>query len=219
MADLSLSNANQLRCVCHPLHENICDPRTCHEASISRHSAQPNVLPSEDKIIYLSDFKIGAVNGCSCCKILYDGLLLPEVKSVWRMDGLGDEKVRILLVNTNSEGRVILRVEDVASCDYLPIDKWRFFAFNSQSDFTTEPMLCRAFPSTIHHLSEHTSSENSWRNLKQWIEICDKDHEGCRRGTYAPSRVVDLGFDQEKVRSTICVLTEVYLKRSSSWGS
>jgi hypothetical protein len=66
------------------------------------------MLAKEDTIVYLSDFKSGSKNGCSSCKIIYDGLLLPEINSVRRLDGQGDEKVEVMLFGNNDEGRVHL---------------------------------------------------------------------------------------------------------------
>jgi hypothetical protein len=137
----------------------------------------------------LSDLKNSTASGCPLCSIVYDGLLLPKIKSVWRQGGLKETDEKDIVVDF-LDRRVNVRVTGPGST----AANWHHFAFYRQPGFLAASSTCVAFPIPTR-LSTHTASETSLRNLRSWLEDCET-HERCKRGDYSPTRVIDLGVGE-----------------------
>ena len=188
LKSLDSGRMSQAYCICHDLHVD-CDPVTCREAAKPKNGQPPY---DSSKKLHLLDFKKAAASGCSCCALLYDGLLVPEIASTWRRHLKGDDE---LLEVELMPYKMMVRVSN----DIRPynISRWCHFAFYRQPGWVATSSPCRAFPIPTS-LSESTGSETSWRNLRTWLEVCEK-HTACRRIPFAPKRVLDLGVGANMV--------------------
>ncbi|KAF2970764.1 hypothetical protein GQX73_g2803 [Xylaria multiplex] len=205
-------------CHCRPWHKN-CEP-TCSQAKFASEGAPA---------IPLKNFRISGERGCTTCAIITSGLVIPDIKEIWRRSiepalraqrqGVvaelrnDEEEIRIELMEVGNGRRVLRTRASNNSIDWRHFNLWREGHSGYQNGH------CKAFSELNYQPVERTDSERSMENLKDWIRICDESHTCCSsEDPVLPSRVVEVTDDRVRVIETQG-RRDRYMTLSHRWGA
>ncbi|KAI0533028.1 HET domain-containing protein [Xylaria digitata] len=205
-------------CHCRPWHKN-CES-TCSQAKFASGGAPA---------VSLRNFRISGERGCPTCAIITSGLVIPDIREIWRRSiepalrgqrsGVvtelrnDEEEIRIELMEIGNGRRVLRTRASDNSVD------WRHFNFWREGHSDNRNGGCKAFPELNYQPVERTDSERSMENLKDWIKICDENHTCCSRDDpVLPSRVVKVTEDRVRVVETQGRRGR-YMTLSHRWGT